>query len=130
MVVGFEKMEPGLLLNVTPPTDPEVAMGMTVLPMRYSLMAMKHMSEYGTTVEQFAEISVKNHAHAGHNPHAQYPKPLSLEEVLQSRMICDPINKLQCSPITAGATAVLIASARFVMQHGKRRDDRTWGSVL
>src|SRR3546814_11275966 len=61
MVVGFEKMEPGLLLNVTPPTDPEVAMGMTVLPMRYSLMAITHMSEYGTTVEQFAEISVKNH---------------------------------------------------------------------
>jgi acetyl-CoA acetyltransferase len=57
-------------------------MGMTVLPMRYSLMAMSHMREHGTTVEQFAQVSVKNHDHAVLNPLAQHPKALSLSRSL------------------------------------------------
>lgn len=130
LVVGFEKMQPGLLLNVTPSDDPQVAMGLTVLPMRYSLLAIQHMATYGSKPEHFAEISVKNHSHAVHNPYAQYPKPMSLEEVMQSRMICDPITKLQCSPVTDGATAVVMASERFVAKHGRDRAVRILASGL
>ena len=130
MVVGFEKMQPGLLLNVTPQSDPNVVMGMTVLPMRYSLMAMSHMEQYGTTVEQFAQISVKNHDHAIHNRYAQHPAPLSLERVLSSRMICDPITVLQCSPVTDGAAAVVICSEAFLRRHGRSRATRILASSL
>ena len=130
VVVGFEKMQPGLLLNVTPESDPNVVMGMTVLPMRYSLMAMSHMAEFGTTVEQFAEISVKNHDHAVHNRYAQHPKPLSLEQVLSSRMICDPITVLQCSPVTDGAAAVVLCSESFLRRHGRGRETRILASSL
>jgi acetyl-CoA acetyltransferase len=130
VVVGFEKMQPGVLLNVTPESDPNVVMGMTVLPMRYSLMAMSHMAQYGTTVEQFAEISVKNHDHAVHNRYAQHPKPLSLEQVLSSRMICDPITVLQCSPVSDGAAAVVMCSESFLARHGRGREVQIRASSL
>ncbi|HVB47732.1 MAG TPA: hypothetical protein VNF69_05010, partial [Burkholderiales bacterium] len=120
VVAGFEKMEPGLL-SVFPAADPRVVMGMTVLPMRFALMGAKHMHEYGTTIEQFARISVKNHEHAVHNPNAQYPKCVSLQQVLESRMICDPITVLQCSPTSDGAAAVVICSESFLRKHGAGR---------
>lgn len=130
VVCGFEKMEPGLLLNVTPEADPNVVMGMTVLPMRYSLMAMQHMHLYGTTKEQFAAVSVKNHAHAVDNPIAQYPKAMTLEQVLGSRMICDPITVLQCSPVTDGAAAVVLCSESYLKRRASKRAVRLLASAL
>lgn len=123
VVAGFEKMQHGVLLNVHPEESPEVVMGTTVLPMRFSLMAMEHMNRYGTTVEQFAGVAVKNRKHAQHNPKAQYRKPLGLEEVLQSRMISDPITLYQCSPTTDGAAAVVVCSEAYLKakaSHPKR----------
>lgn len=131
VVAGFEKMAHGLLLNVIPEDDPDVAMGLTVLPMRFSLMGMKHMQEYGTKVEHFADVSVKNHAHAVHNPKAQYRKAVTREEVLGSRMISDPITVLQCSPTTDGAAAAVLCSESWLKKHGKRsRSVRVLGSAL
>lgn len=129
-VVGFEKMRHGLLLNVHPDDSPEVTMGTTVLPMRFSLMAAEHMSKYGTTAEQFAKITVKNRAHATHNPKAQYPTPVTLEQVLGSRMITDPITLFQCSPTTDGAAAVVVCSDAFLAKHGKSRSVRLLASGL
>lgn len=114
VVAGFEKMQHGVLLNVHPEDSPEVVMGTTVLPMRFSLMAMEHMSRFGTTLEQFAKVTVKNRDHAVHNPKAQYPTPISLEQVLESRMICDPITVYQCSPTTDGAAAVVVCSQAYL----------------
>lgn len=114
VVAGFEKMQHGVLLNVHPEDSPEVVMGTTVLPMRFSLMAMEHMSRFGTTLEQFAKVTVKNRDHAVHNPNAQYPKPISLEQVMESRMICDPITVFQCSPTTDGAAAVVVCSQDYL----------------
>lgn len=94
-------------------------MGTTVLPMRFALMGKKHAELYGTTDRQFAEVSVKNHDHAIHNPKAQYPKAVSNEQVLTSRMICDPITVLQCSPTTDGAAAAVVCSHKFIGNHGK-----------
>lgn len=114
VVAGFEKMQHGVLLNVHPEDSPEVVMGTTVLPMRFSLMAMEHMSRFGTTLEQFAKVTVKNREHAVHNPNAQYPRPISLEQVMESRMICDPITVYQCSPTTDGAAAVVVCSQDYL----------------
>jgi acetyl-CoA acetyltransferase len=129
-VVGFEKMEPGALLNVTPASDPNVPMGLTVVPMRYAVIGMEHMQRYGTTREQFAQISVKNHAHAVHNPYAHHARAVTLEQVLASRMICDPINVLQCSPVSDGAAAVVVCSESFLKRHGKGREARIIASAL
>ena len=114
VVAGFEKMQHGVLLNVHPEDSPEVKLGMTVLPMRFSLMGIEHANKYGTTVEQFAKIVVKNHDHAVHNPKAQYPIAMNLEQVLGSRMICDPITLYQCSPTTDGAAAVVVCSESYM----------------
>ncbi|WP_332813841.1 thiolase C-terminal domain-containing protein [Ramlibacter sp.] len=119
VVAGFEKMQHGVLLNVHPEDSPEVAMGTTVLPMRFSLMAMEHMSRYGTTVEQFAKVTVKNRDHAVHNPKAQYPSPITLERVLESRMISDPITIFQCSPTTDGAAAAVVCSEDYLRRKAK-----------
>jgi acetyl-CoA acetyltransferase len=68
------------------------------------------MAEYGTTKEQLAKISVKNRAHGALNPMAQFRDPLTVDEVLSSPMIVDPLTRFQCCPIADGAAAVLIAS--------------------
>lgn len=130
VVCGFEKMQHGVLLNVHPEDSPEVAMGTTVLPMRFALMGQKHMEQFGTTLEQFADVSVKNHDHALHNPKAQFPKSLSRQQVLQSRMICDPITVFQCSPTTDGAAAAVICSERFLKASGSKRAVRLIASGL
>ena len=130
VVVGLEKMDHGLLLNVIPEESLDVEMGLTVLPMRFALMGMRHMDQYGTRVEHFGQISVKNHDHAVHNPHAQYQKAVSLEQVMGSRMICDPITVLQCSPTTDGASAAVICSEAFAKRHGLDRAVQIVDSVL
>ena len=67
------------------------------------------MEDYGATGEMFAQVSVKSHRNGALNPYAQYRKAMSLEEVLGSRVIADPIHLFECSPTTDGASAVIIA---------------------
>ena len=121
VVCGFEKMQHGVLLNVHPEHSPEVATGTTVLPMRFALMAQKHMDRFDTTMEQIAGVCVKNRSHARYNSKAQFRAELSLEDVLESRMICDPITLFQCSPTTDGAAAAVICSGSFAARHGSSR---------
>ncbi len=78
-------------------------------PALYALMAKRHMHDFGTTREQLAEISVKNHHNATMNPIAQYPFEISVEKVLKSSMISDPLTLLDCSPLTDGAAAIILA---------------------
>jgi acetyl-CoA acetyltransferase len=75
------------------------------------------MEEYGVTAEDFAQVSVKNHHHGCLNPMAQYQKEFTVEEVLDSRMICDPITLLQCCPNTDGAAGVVLCSIDVARQH-------------
>ncbi len=79
-------------------------------PAIYALMARRHMIEYGTTEEQMAMVSVKNHHNGSLNPNAQYRKKFTLEDVMDSAPIADPLKLLDCSPITDGAAAVILAS--------------------
>ncbi len=82
-------------------------------PGLYALMARRHMHEYGTTKEQLAMVAVKNHENASKNPIAQYPYRISVEDVLNSPPVAEPLNLLDCSPITDGAAAVILCSERF-----------------
>jgi len=76
----------------------------------YAAAARAHMQKYGTTKEQFARIAVKNHDNGSLNPHAQYRERYSLEEILASPAISEPLTRLMCAPIGDGAAAAILVS--------------------
>jgi acetyl-CoA acyltransferase len=78
----------------------------------YAQMTRDYMARSDATVEDFAAISVKSHDNGALNPNAQYRDPVTIEEVLASRVIDDPLRMLMCSPIGDGAAAVVVANAR------------------
>ncbi|AOP46126.1 thiolase C-terminal domain-containing protein [Streptomyces lydicus] len=80
--------------------------------------AREHMERHGTTAEQLAAVGAKNHRHSAHNPYAQFRDVHTVEEVLAARTVHRPLTKLQCSPTSDGAAAAVVASERFVREHG------------
>lgn len=84
-----------------------------LMPAVYAMRARRHMMEYGTTIEQLAKIAVKNHHNSVHNPRAQYRREYTIEEVLNSRMIADPLSILHCCPSGDGAAAAVLAATEL-----------------
>jgi len=80
------------------------------VPSLYALIARAHMAEYGTTSEQFASISVAARKHAHLNPAAQMRELISVEDVINSKMIADPLHLLDCSLISDGGSAIIVTS--------------------
>ena len=78
----------------------------------------EHMERYGTKAESFARIAVKNHRHSVHNPRAQFRREFSLEEVMASPMLYEPLTLLQSCPTSSGAASAIVASERFVRERG------------
>lgn len=96
--------------NVTAVT-PDVAWEMPYNPVTvnmYALVAARHMHEYGTTSEQLAWIKVAAAAHAQHNPHAMLREPVTVDDVLNSPLISDPLHKLDCCVVSDGGGALLV----------------------
>ncbi len=77
----------------------------------YAMAARRHMHEFGTTSEQLAEIAVTCREHAALNPHALYRKPITVNDVLNSRMIADPLHMLDCCVISDGGGAIILTTA-------------------
>jgi acetyl-CoA C-acetyltransferase len=111
---GVEKMtdcsgdEATYALATAADQEYEVFHGVT-FPGLYAMMARRHMHEHGTTREQLAHVAVKNHKNGAKNPKAQYPFEITLEGVMSSVMVADPLRILDCSPITDGAACVVMA---------------------
>lgn len=80
-------------------------------PALFALIARRHMKQYGTTREQLAKVAVKNHKHGSYNPKAQFQRPITVEEVLSSPLVADPLRLLDCSPISDGAAVAILARA-------------------
>jgi acetyl-CoA C-acetyltransferase len=78
-------------------------------PALYAMMAKLHMRRYGTTHDHMAQVAVKNHHHACMNPVAQYHMEIDISDVDKSPMVADPLHVLDCSPISDGAAAVVLA---------------------
>ena len=97
----------------TSPLAPEAAFelpfGPTTVSM-YALAARRHMHEYGTTSAQLAAIKVAASQHAQHNPRAMLPNPVTVEEVLESPVISDPLHRLDCCVISDGGGALVVVS--------------------
>ena len=93
-----------------PPDHFEAPFGPTIVG-SYALVAQRHMHEYGTTSEQLAEIAVTMRRHASLNPHAKYRDPITVEDVIASRMISSPLHLLDCCMISDGGGALVLTSA-------------------
>lgn len=111
LVAGVEKMNDGAdvtnVLATAADQETEVYHGIT-FPGLYAMIARAHMEAYGTTEEDMAWVSVKSHAHGAKNPKAQFPRVITVEDVMNSSMVADPLRLLNCSPVSDGAAAVLL----------------------
>jgi acetyl-CoA acyltransferase len=129
LALGFEKMQKGSL--TTSYEDREQPMmkhllalaemyefAMPAAPYMFGAAGREHMKKYGTTAEQFARIGEKNHRHSANNPYAQFQDVYTLQDILDAKVIYEPLTKLQCSPTSDGSGAAVIASERFVDSHG------------
>ncbi|MEE8376793.1 MAG: thiolase domain-containing protein [Candidatus Aminicenantaceae bacterium] len=124
LVGGVEKMtdvggnEATYVLGTAADQEYEGYHGIT-FPGLYALMARAHMEKYGTTREQLAMVSVKNHKNGAKNPLAQFPFEISVDDVLCSVMVADPLRILDCSPITDGAAALILCPVEKAKELGK-----------
>jgi acetyl-CoA acyltransferase len=129
LAVGFEKMERGSLgMKYTDRTsamdkhmtrmfelrEPETS---PFAPQMFGNAGRDHMDKYGSQPEHYAWIGWKNHKHSVNNPYAQFQTEYTLQEIKDAKMIHEPLTKLQCSPTSDGAAAVVLASERFVDEH-------------
>lgn len=119
---GVEKMTDGAdvtdALATAADQEYEVYHGIT-FPGLYAMIAAAHMQRYGTTREQLAAVAVKNHRNGAKNPNAQFQSEVTLEQVMKSTMVADPLRLLDCSPVSDGAAAVVVASAEVARKLNK-----------
>ena len=99
----------------------EQPLGLT-FPGVFALVARAHMAKYGTTEAQMAAVAVKNHRHGVLNPKAQFQKEITLEQVLKSAYVADPLKLYDCCPFTDGGAAVVLASEEIA----RRRPRAVW----
>jgi acetyl-CoA C-acetyltransferase len=110
------RSEAGPRQNVpSPESSFEVVFGTSTLGM-YALAAQRHMYEFGTTNEQLAWVKVAASEHAQYNPHALLPKPVTVEDVLNSPMLSDPLHRMDSCVVTDGGGAVIVASPEVARQ--------------
>ena len=113
LVVGVEKMTDHTITEITSAlmgagSQDERKAGLT-FPGLYALMAKAHMDKFGTTKKHLASVSVKNHFHASLNEKAQFPFEITLDKAMNSPEICAPFTLFDASPITDGASAVVLS---------------------
>ena len=131
LVLGFEQMSRGALSsNFADRPDPlqrfvdtmQVVQGRDAhAPIAAQLFAgggRKHMELFGTKAETFAHIAVKARRHAANNPYSVFRDPITVEQVMASPAIFDPLTRLQCCPPTCGAAAAVLCSESFAKKHG------------
>ncbi|WP_431872997.1 thiolase family protein [Nocardiopsis eucommiae] len=122
IAIGVESMTTSPVAGKLIPPDKydlDGQMGLS-MPVLFALQAKRLMETHGAKEEDFAQVSVKAHEFGALNPKAQYRKRFTVEEVLGSRMIADPITLLQCCPNTDGAAAVVLASADFARKYTEK----------
>jgi acetyl-CoA acetyltransferase len=117
----------------------EAAFGLFGAAGLHALAAQRHMHRWDTRAEQFAEVAMAARAHAARTPHAQRPKPLSMEQYLESPFIAEPIRRADCCLVSDGAAAVLVVSKdraadlrhkpTRILGHGQAHSLSTFSSV-
>ena len=124
IVLGVEKMTdvkgPEAITSLAAAGDQEweASIGLTFAGL-YALMARKHMHDFGTTREQMAMVSVNNHKNGVANKCAQFRSTITVDDVLKSSLVADPLRLLDCSPITDGAAALVLMSEQMAKKMAK-----------
>jgi acetyl-CoA C-acetyltransferase len=128
LVAGVEKMtsaETGAVteaLASAGDAESEMRLGLT-FPGTFGIIMRRHMHQYGTTREQVAMVSVKNRFNGSTNPKAHFQKPVAMEEIMESRLICDPLRLYDCTPISDGAAAAVLCAADLAAEFTGRPVD-------
>ena len=132
LVSGVEKMGTGLLGGDTEELGIplEGLIGSQTMPAIFSEAGMEHARNHGTSFEQFAKISVKNHHHSTMNPKSRYQIETPLKEVMESEMIAYPNTKLMCSANVDGSAAAVLVSEKKAKEYGMSRAIKVKASVL
>lgn len=120
MAVGSEQMGKAGLLGGGSGESVEGILGSGLMPAVFGMAGVEHMRNYGTTAEHFAKVSVKNHKHSVKNPLSQYQVEVSLEDVMNARMVAYPNTLYMCCPTGDGAAAAIVGSAEMVKKFGKK----------
>ncbi len=120
LAVGVEQMGKGLLGGGGGASGipTEGLLGSGTMPSVFAHVGMEHSRKYGTTFEQFAKVSVKNHHHSTLNPKAMYQIETPLQEVMGAEMISYPNTKLMCSVNVDGSAAAVLMSEKKVKEKG------------
>lgn len=135
MAVGVEQMGKQGLLGGTGGGDPAYAtegkLGSGLMPAVFGQAGIEHMRKYGTTLEHFAKISVKAHKHATKDQYSQYRNEVTLEDVMNARMVAFPNTLYMCCPTGDGAAAAILVSEEKLKQlAGGRKRPRIAASIL
>lgn len=116
LALGIEKMPRQMIVD--PGDDsPEARMGLRSPAIKYAQLAQRWIYEGRCTPVQMAKVSVKNHKNGYYNPRSQYHVQLTVEEILASRMICDPLHLYDCCPTTDGAAAVILCTEKLARRY-------------
>jgi len=119
LALGVEQMGKGMLVSPgAGPIPTEGLLGSDTLPSLFAHVGMEHSRKYGTTFEQFAKVSVKNHHHSTMNPKAMYQIETPLEDVMGAEMISYPNTKLMCSVNVDGSAAAVLCSEKKARELG------------
>ncbi|HSW11517.1 MAG TPA: lipid-transfer protein [Solimonas sp.] len=130
LALGFEKMEKGALGNKFDDREPPMGkhaqvmidlQGISAAPPAAQMFGgagREYRFQHGTKKETFGKISVKAREHASRNPYALFGQKLSLEEIMASDEVFDPLTRFQCCPPTCGAGAAILCSDEFAKKHG------------
>jgi acetyl-CoA acetyltransferase len=132
LAVGVEQMGKGLLGGPggRGGIPKEGLLGSGTMPAVFAEAGMEHSAKYGTTFEQFAKVSVKNHHHSTLNPKAMYQLETPLDVVMNAEMISYPNTKLMCSVNVDGSAAAVLASEKMAKKLGMKRAVKVRASVL
>ena len=132
LAVGVEQMGKGLLGGTGggKGIPKEGLLGSGTMPAVFAEAGMEHSRKYGTTFEQFAKISVKNHHHSTMNPKAMYQIETPLEDVMNAEMISYPNSKLMCSVNVDGSAAAVLVSEKKAKELGMERVVKVKASIL
>ncbi len=133
LALGFEQMPRGALaetfLDRPQPLAPFMRVaesryerdGAPLAPYLFGCAARDYAARYGLKRDTLARLSVKSRRHAAHNPRAIFCEPLSVETVIESPCVFDPLTRLQCCPPTSGAAAAILVSERWIRRRGDAR---------
>ena len=99
--------------------DWDFAYGM-IMPGLYAMRARRYMHEYGVTEAQLAKIAVKSKKYGARNPYAHFQEEVTLEQVMQSRVVADPLRMLHCCPRSDGAAAVVLCASELAARHSPK----------